>query len=173
VNAAVLIAIATQGHPNLLAVLAQIMERPHHVVVVDRPLVPVHEVGQADDLGITEALGEPTALIPIDKPPAHLTWQGQDFRFAQMVDVRPRTTVDTEPNRFLCFVVRRYRRALRKLDATPEIDRIVGRCDSALGRFQDMSPMQTLSVGHPVLQHDPLYRRVLHAHLALSRTEQV
>jgi hypothetical protein len=164
-----LIGIATDGHPTLLAVLVRIVERPHHTVVVDRPLVPAHQVGQADAEGITQALSESTALLPAYTPPQHFSWRGRSYRFAKMVDVRPRTTIDTVPNQFLCYLMRRYRRALRDLAPGPDIDRIVARIDGVLGAFQGIGHLQTLALGHPVLQHDPLYRRVLHAHLQLSR----
>jgi hypothetical protein len=165
-----LVALASSGRPPLLAVLARISDHPHTAVVVDRPLASVADVRQVDTEAIGDALQQAEAVVPAPARGADLEFQGETFRFAQLYDTVARTTHDTAPNRFLRQFALRWRKALRAEGGDdPEIVAIVARLDRLLGALRDLSPIRSTSTGDPVLQHDPMYRRILAASLELSR----
>lgn len=164
-----LIALAHSGKPPLIDVLVRIGQRPHHSVVVDRPLVHVGELSAADTEALAQALGDNDSVMPCSAAEADFAVRGKPYRFTKLYDVRPRTTQDTTPNRFLRRFALRYRTALLQAGKTSDSDAVVARLDRLLGMFKHLSAMRGAGTGDPVMQHDPLYRRVLAASIDLSR----
>ena len=160
--------LLASGRPPLAQVLARIAQHPHRVVVEDRRLADLGTGDGLDSDDLVATAGTQGAVaFAAEGDDVHLRRYGQGLRFVQAIQRVPRVSFDTHPNRFVVHFAQRLRRSLRQLPPTRDRDRALRRVDALVGALASVRPLVTASTGHPVLLHEPRYRRVLEASLTL------
>ena len=165
--------LATTASPDLFRALARLVRHPHRSVVVEHPLVDLSDLRHPTPDGLLAALFEADALVPVPREPSHFAIDGRRYLMIRSVDRRPRVSYDTYPNRFVKYVLNRYRRALQHLPdpSHPDVTRVIASIDGALAipAFREVRRLHRVTAADPVLQRDPVYRRLLLLHLDLGR----
>lgn len=179
-------AVCERDKGALWRVLTHITEEPHRTLAIERPFVDVGEASAITADMLTESLLEPEA-VSFTHRKAHFTKGGEKWRFLKVYDERARLHHDTAPNQvtahFLKITLNALRTCLKALakarrqvsapppewgEALTEGQRLRRRLQAMFHRHEAIelaSRLDRIPLNNLVLNHDPNYRRVLHAYL--------
>lgn len=164
--------VALADDPPLLRLIERILVHPHRELVVETPLVALEDLTEPETEAFLELVCEPGALRPAREEPIHFVTDdgtGRRFQFTEVYDRRPRITTDTYPNRFLKYVLMRYRDALKRCHEPGAVE-LVRALNGLLARsvLATAGAIEHVDTSDSVLTKDPDYRRVLQFSLRLA-----
>ena len=159
---------------GIFKVVTQILEHPHREILMETPIVELEELTEPETERFLDLVMNPGTISPAKAhTPVHFSYEGRDFQFTHIHDLRRRITFDTHPTRFLRHFLVRYRDALKSLKAGDDesVTSLIRRIDGILGStfLKDVGVLGQVSTNHNVLRKDPHYREILRAHVALGQ----
>ena len=169
-----LLLIPKSTEPDLVSVIQHIVEHPHREITVDTPLVELEELSEPETEALLELVMNPGTISPAKRDtPVHFDYEGREFQFTHVYDVRRRIMFDTHPNRFLRHFLIRFCDALKRAGAGKKDDGkalLTTLSGFVAGSFlKDVTALASVTTDHNVLRKDPNYQQILKASVALSR----